>query len=83
MNRLKPYPEEIIAEEEEDTRSGRSSAEQILNSHVFCEKYLIGQHVLFHVFIYFSDAAMWATIKKYTTGRSFFTTVTFYLRILP
>jgi hypothetical protein len=74
MNRLKPYSEEIIAEEQEDIRNGRSSAEQILNNHIFCEKYLLGQHVLFHVFIYFNDAAIWATINKYTTGRKLFHT---------
>ena len=74
MNRLKPYSEEIIAEEQEDVRNGRSSAEQILHIHIFCEKYLLGQHVLFHVFIYFNDAAIWATINKYTTGRKLFHT---------
>ena len=74
MNRLKPYSEEIIAEEQEDIRNGRSSAEQILHIHIFCEKYLLGQHVLFHVFIYFNDAAIWATKNKYTTGRELFHT---------
>lgn len=66
LNTLKPYSEEIFAEEQEDAGNGRPTAEQI-NLLVFCEKYLQDQQLLFHVFIYFDEAALWAkciTVRK-------------------
>jgi len=47
MNRLKPYSEEIIAEEQEDIRNGRSSAEQILNHHLFHTSNILCQDMAF------------------------------------
>ena len=65
--------EKIIAEEQAGFRAGRSSAEQIFNLHVLCEKYLQHKQDLCHVFIDFKKAfdrvwhaALWATTKKYS-----------------
>ena len=64
--------EKIIAEEQAGFRAGRSSAEQIFNLHVLCEKYPQHKQDLCHVFIDFKKAfdrvwhaALWATTKKY------------------
>ena len=72
LNRLKPQPKKIIAEEQAGFRAGRSTTEQILNLHILCEKYLQHQQDLYHVFIDFKKAfdrvwhaALWATMKKY------------------
>ena len=72
LNRLKPQPEKIIAEEQADFRAGRSTTEQIFNLRILCEKYLWHQQDLYHVFIDFKKAfnrvwhaALWATMKKY------------------
>ncbi|WP_419626898.1 reverse transcriptase domain-containing protein, partial [Thiolapillus sp.] len=72
LNRLKPQAEEIIAEEQAGFRAGRSTAEQIFNLRILCEKYIQHQQELSHVFIDFKKAfgrvlhaALWATMKKY------------------
>ena len=72
LNRLKPQAEKIIAEEQAGFRAGRSTAEQIFNLRILCEKYLQHQQNLYHVFTDFKNAfdrvwhaALWATMKKY------------------
>ena len=55
LNRLKPQAE-IIAEEQAGFRAGRSTAEQIFNLRILCEKYLQHQQDLHHVFIDFKKA---------------------------
>ena len=72
LNKLKPQAEEIIAEEQSMFRAGRSTAEQILNLRILCEKYLQHQHNLYHVFIDFKKAfhrvwhaTLWTTMQKY------------------
>ena len=72
LNRLKPQAEKIIAEEQAGFRAGRSTAEQIFNLLILCEKYIQHQQDLYHVFIDFKKAfgrvlhaAVWATMKKY------------------
>ena len=72
LNRLKPQAEEIIAEEQDGFRAGRSTTEQIFNLRILCEKYLQHQQNLYHVFIDFKKAfdsvwqtALWATMRKY------------------
>ena len=63
LNRSKPQAEKIIAEEQAGLRAGRSTAEQIFNLRILCEKYL---QDLYHVFIdRVWHAALWATMKKY------------------
>ena len=64
--------EKIIAEEQAGFRAGRSTAEQIFNLRILCEKYLQHQQDLYQVFIDFKKAfdrvwhaALWATMKKY------------------
>ena len=54
-------------------QAGNSTTEQIFNLRILCEKYLQHQQDLYHVFIDFKkafyrvwDAALWATMKKYT-----------------
>ena len=63
--------EKIIAEEQAGFRAGRSSAEQIFNLRILCEKYIKHQQDLYHVFIDFSrafnrvwHATLLATMKK-------------------
>ena len=72
LNRLKPQAEKIIAEEQAGFRAGRSTAEQIFNLRILCEKYLQHQQDLYHVFIDFKkafdrvwQATLWAIMKKY------------------
>ena len=72
LDRLKLQAEKIIAEEQAGFRAGRSTAEQIFNLRILCEKYLQHQHDLYHVFIDFKKAfdrvwhaALRATMKKY------------------
>ena len=73
LNRLKPQAEKIIAGEQAGFRAGRSTAEQIFNLRILCEKYLKHQQQnLYHVFIDSNKAfdrvwhaALWATMKKY------------------
>ena len=55
LNRLKPRAE-IIAEEQAGIRAGRSTAEQIFNLRILCEKYLQHQQDPYHVFIDFKKA---------------------------
>ena len=71
LNRLKPEAK-IIAEEQAGFGAGRSTAEQIFNLRILCEKCLQHQQDLYHVFIDFKNAfdrvwhaALWATMKKY------------------
>ena len=75
LNRLKPQAEKIIAEDQAGFRVGRSTAEQIFNLRILCEKYLQHQKVLYHIFIDFKKAldrvwhaALWAAMKKYNTS---------------
>ena len=72
LKRPQSQEEEIIAEEQAGFRAGRSTAEQILNTRILCEKYLQHQQNLYHVFIDFKKAfdrvwheALWATMRKY------------------
>ena len=72
LNRLKPQAEKIIVEEQARFRAGRSTAEQIFNLRILCEKYLQHQQDLYHVFIDLKKAfdrvwhaALWATMKKF------------------
>ena len=72
LNRLKPQAEKIIAKEQTGFRAGRSTTVQIFKLRILCEKYLQHQQNLYHVLIDFkkafdraSEAALWATIKKY------------------
>ena len=72
LNSLKPQAEKIIAEEQAGFSGGRSTAEQVINLRIVCEKYLQHQQDIYHVFIDFKKAfdrvwhaALWATTKKY------------------
>ena len=72
LNRLKLQAEKIIAEEQADSRAGRSTTEKIFNLRILCEKYLKHKQDLYHVFIDFKKAfdrvwhaALWVTMKKY------------------
>ena len=72
LNRLKPEAENIIAEEQSGFRPGRSTAEQIFNLRIICERYLQHQQDLYHVFVDFKKAfdrvwhkAFWATLNHY------------------
>ena len=56
LNRLKPQAEKIIAEVQAGFRAGRSTAEQIFNLRILCEKYLQHQQDPYHVFIDFKKA---------------------------
>ena len=73
LNRLKPQAEEIIVEEQARFSAGRSTSEHIFNLRILCEKYLLHQRNLYHVFIDFKkvfdrvwQAAFWATMRKYS-----------------
>ena len=75
QNRLKPQAEKIIAEEQASFRAERSTAEQIFNLRILCEKYLQHQQDLYHVFIDFKKAfdrvwhaALRATMKSTTSA---------------
>ena len=72
LNRLRPYAENIIAEEQAGFRQGRSTIEQIFNLRILCEKYAQHQQELYHVFVDFKKAfdrvwhaALWATMQHY------------------
>lgn len=74
LNRLKQQAENIIAEEQEGFREGRSTVEQIFN--LFCEKYQQYQIHLYYVFIDFEKAfnrvwhsALWNTMRRFNMGR--------------
>ena len=76
--RLKPQAEKIIAEEQAGFRAGRSTTEQIFNLRILREKYLRHQQDVYNVFIDFnkafdraSQAALWATMKKYNISTNF------------
>ena len=56
LNRLQPQAEDIIAEEQTGFRAGRSTAEQMFNLRIPCEKHLQHQQNLYHVFIGFKKA---------------------------
>ena len=77
LNRLQPQTESIIAEEQAGFRHGRSTAEQIFNLRILCEKYSQHQLNLYHVFIDFKKAfdrvwhkALWATMKIYNINEN-------------
>ena len=55
LNRLKFQAEEIIAEEQAGFRAGRSTTEQNFSPRILCEKYLLHQQNLYHVFIDFKQ----------------------------
>ena len=72
LNRLKPEPEKIIAEEQAGFRPERSTTEQIFNLRILSERYLQHQQDLYNVFIDFKEvfyrvwhAALWATMRLY------------------
>lgn len=72
LNRLKPYAENIIAEEQAGFRAGRSTTEQIFNLRILSEKYQEHDLGLYHVFIDFKKAfdrvwhdALLATMNSY------------------
>ena len=72
LNRLKLQAEKIVAKEQAGFRAGRSTAEQIFNLRILCEKYLQHQQDIYHVFKDFKKAfdrvwhaALWATMKNY------------------
>ena len=56
LNRLQPQAEDIIAEAQDDFRAGRSTAEQIFNLRIPCEKYMQHKQKHYHVFIDFKKA---------------------------
>ena len=56
LNRLKPQSENVLAEKQAGFRSGRSTAEQILNCRLPIEKHLEHQKDLYHNFIDFKKA---------------------------
>ena len=77
LNRLQPQAEEIIAEQQDGFRAGRSTREQIFNLRILCEKSLQHQQNLYHVFIDFKKAfervwheTLWATMRKYNINAS-------------
>ena len=70
LNRL--IAEEIIAEEQDESRAGRSTTEQIFNFRILCEKYLQRQQNLYHVFAEYKKAfdrvwhaALWVSMRRY------------------
>ena len=72
LTRFKPQVERIIAEDEAGFRAVRSTTEQIFDLQILCEKYLLHQKDLYHVFTDFKKAfnrvwhaALWTTMKKY------------------
>ena len=69
LNRVKPQVEKITAEEKAGFRAGRSTTESIYNLRFLCEKYLLHQQDIYHVFKKAFDrlrnAALWATMKNY------------------
>ena len=72
LNRLRPYAENIIAEEQAGFRQGRSTIEQIFNLRILCEKYAQHQQELYHVFVDLKKTfdrvwhiAPWATMQHY------------------
>ena len=72
LNRLQPYADQIIAEEQAGFRQGRGTTEQIFNLRVLCEKYAQHQQNLYHVFVDFKKAfdrvwhaALWVTMRHY------------------
>ena len=56
LNRLKPQAEKLITEEQAGFRAGMSTSEQIFNLHILCERFLLHQQDLYHVFIDFKKA---------------------------
>ena len=50
LNWLKPQAKEIIAEEQDGFRAGRSTTDQILSLRILCKKYLQHLQNLYHVF---------------------------------
>ncbi|GFR75435.1 endonuclease-reverse transcriptase, partial [Elysia marginata] len=56
INILKPKAEEILAEEQDGFRAGRSTVEQIFNCRILIEKHMQHQRDLFHNFIDFKKA---------------------------
>ena len=77
LNRLKSQAEEIIKEEQEGFRAGRSTSEKIFNPRILCEKYLQHQQSLYHdfvdskkVFDRVRHAALWATMRLYNINNN-------------
>ena len=56
LKRFKPEAVEIIAEEQAGFRAEKSTTDQILNLRIMCERYLLHQQNLYHVFIDFQIA---------------------------
>ena len=70
LNKLKLKAEKIIAQA--GFRAGRSTAEQIFNLRIICDKYLQSQNDLYHVFVDLKrdfdrvwHATSWSTMRKY------------------
>ncbi|CAM4580653.1 unnamed protein product [Leuciscus chuanchicus] len=77
LNRLKRQAENIIAEEQEGFREGRTTVEQIFNLLLFCEKYQQHQIHLYYVFIDFEKAfdrvwhsALWNTMRRFNRQKA-------------
>lgn len=86
LKRLKQQAENIIAEEQEGFREGRSTVEQIFNLLLFCEKYQQHQRHLYHIFIYFEKAfdrvwhsALWNTMRRFNMDRKLVLTSSYTL----
>ena len=82
LNRLKPQAEEIVKAEQEGFRAGMSTAEQIFNLRILCEKYMQHQQSLYHVFMDFKNsfdriwhAALWATMRLFNTNANLIRTI--------
>ena len=83
LNRLKPYAENIIAEERAGFRHGTSTIEQIFNLRIICKKkHLEYQRNIYHVFVDFKKAfdrvwhnALWATMTKFNINRKHIDTI--------
>ena len=73
LNRLKAKAEELLAEEQADFRSGRSTVEHIFLNRVIIEGHLQHRRDLFHNFIDFKKAfdgvwhgGLWQVLKAST-----------------
>ena len=82
LNRLKSQAEETIKEEQAGFRSRRSTAEQIFNLRILCEKYMQHQQSLYHVFVDVKKAfdrvwhaALWATMRLYNINDNLIRTI--------
>ena len=82
LNGLKPWAEEIIAEEQAGFWKGRSTIKQILNLYTVYEKHQQHQREFYHVFVDFKKVfdskwqeALWATMKKFNISQKLIYTI--------